>query len=41
MMERIRKNNSIRHKYCEGGFMGIPHIADLGVGEIEDYERGD
>lgn len=30
-IERIRSTNSIRHKYYEGNFMGIPFLADLGL----------
>ncbi|MBR6037209.1 MAG: AAA family ATPase [Candidatus Methanomethylophilaceae archaeon] len=35
-IERIQKNNSIRHKYYEGNFLGIPYVADLGMSELAD-----
>ena len=35
-IERIRKKNSIRHKYYEGNFLGIPYVADLGLSELSD-----
>ncbi len=40
-IERIRKNNSIRHKYYEGDLMGIPFIADLGITDILKTGRED
>ncbi len=40
-IERIRKNNSIRHKYYEGDFMGIPYIANLGMTDILKTGRED
>ena len=39
-IERIRSTNSIRHKYYEGNFLGIPYIADLGLTDIASiWER--
>lgn len=35
-VERVRKTNSIRLKYLEGSFMGIPYLADLGLQDIAD-----
>ncbi len=40
-IERIRKANSIRHKYYEGNFMGIPYIADLGLPGIAEMSKVD
>ncbi|MGN1044428.1 MAG: ATP/GTP-binding protein [Candidatus Methanomethylophilaceae archaeon] len=38
-IERIRPQNSIRHKYYEGNFMGIPYIADLDLDSIAEIEK--
>ena len=35
-VERVRKTNSIRLKYLDGSFMGIPYLADLGLQDIAD-----
>lgn len=40
-IERIRKANSIRHKYYEGNFMGIPYIGDLGLPGIIEMSKVD
>lgn len=40
-IERIRDTNSIRHKYYEGNFMGIPYIADLGLPGIAEMNSID
>lgn len=40
-IERIRKTNSIRHKYFEGNFMGIPYIGDLGLPGIVGMGKAD
>ncbi len=40
-IERIRKANSIRHKYYDGNFMGIPYIADLALERIAGMGKVD
>lgn len=40
-IERIRPQNSIRHKYYEGNLMGIPYIADLDLDSIASIGKGD
>lgn len=40
-IERIRPQNSIRHKYYEGNLMGIPYIADLDMDSIAEIGKGD
>ena len=40
-IERIRPANSIRHKYYENNFLGIPHIADLGLRNIAELGKGE
>jgi len=40
-IERIRKSNSIRHKYYEGDLMGIPYVANLGISDILEAGRED
>ncbi len=39
-IERVRRTNSIRRKYLEGSFGGIPYLADIGLkGIAEDMEE--
>ncbi len=40
-IERIRKANSIRHKYLEGRFGGIPFPADIGLTGIAEELKED
>ena len=40
-IERIRPQNSIRHKYYEGNLLGIPYIADLDMDGIAELGMGD
>lgn len=40
-IERIRPQNSIRHKYYEGNLMGIPYIGDLDLKNIAKIEKED
>ncbi|WP_400227112.1 ATP/GTP-binding protein [Methanomethylophilus alvi] len=40
-IERIRPQNSIRHKYYEGNLMGIPYIANLDLDSIAEIGKED
>lgn len=38
-IERIRRQNSIRHKYYEGNLMGIPYISELDLSNIAEIGK--
>lgn len=40
-IERIKPRNSIRHKYYEGNFLGIPYVSELDLPGIADLIKED